>query len=165
VSLVRVIIGPMNEPPFTVDAIGVEDDTYNVLSANPEFHVSRASITEAVAALDRTSPHALGAVIVKPGRPLILQAIVHDLSHDPTCVESSVQRALAGIFEEAERRKLKSVALAAVGTRYRSIDERRFLDLFNEALAAAAFRSVEKVWLVVPEGFGSAAVDRPRSGA
>jgi hypothetical protein len=63
--------------------------------------------------------------------------------------------ALAAIFAEAERRNLKTVALAPVGTRYRSLDEHRFLDLFNEALAAVAFRSVEKVWLVVPEEFGS----------
>jgi len=39
---------------------------------------------------------------------------------------------------------------------YRSLDERRFLDLFHDALAGAAFRSVEKVWLIVPEGFGAA---------
>ena len=145
----------MNEPPFTVDAIAVEDDTYHVLSANPEFQVSRGSVTQAIEALERSEPCALGSVVVKLGRPLIFQAIVHDLSHDPTCVESSVQRALAAIFAEAEQRNLKTVALAPVGTRYRSIDEHRFLDLFNEALAAVAFRSVEKVWLVVPEEFGS----------
>lgn len=154
-SFVRVIVGPQNDPPFNVDAIAVEDDTYNVLSANPEFQVSHGTVKQAIAALERTEPHALGSVVVKVGRPLLFQAIVHDLSRDPTCSESSVRRALAAIFEEAERRKLKTVALAPVGTRYRSLDESRFLDLFNEVLAGITFRSVEKVWLVVPEGFGS----------
>ena len=154
VSLVRVIIGPMNDAPFNVDAIAVEDDTYNVLSANPEFQVGRGSVKQAIEALERSEPCALGSVVVKMGRPLIFQAIVHDLSRDPTCSEDSVRRALAAIFAEAERRTLKTVALPPVGTRYRSLDEHRFLDLFNEALAAAAFQTVEKVWLVVPEGFG-----------
>ena len=155
VSVVRVIIGPSNDAPFHVDAIAVQDDTYNVLSANPEFQVSRVSVQQAIQALERSEPCALGSVVVKVGRPLIFQAIVHDLSRDPTCSEDAVRRALAAIFVEAERRNLKAVALAPVGTRYRSLDEHHFLDLFNEALAAAAFRSVEKVWLVVPEGFGA----------
>jgi O-acetyl-ADP-ribose deacetylase (regulator of RNase III) len=155
VPVVRVIIGPTNEPPFKVDAVAVEDDTYNVLSANPEFQASRGSIAQALDALERSEPHPLGSVVVRIGRPLIFQAIVHDLSRDPTCSEESVRRALTAIFDEAERRQLKSVALPPVGTRYRSLDERRFLDLFNEALARAAFRSVEQVWLIVPEGFGS----------
>ena len=154
--LVRVMIGPYNEPPFKVDAIVVEDDTYNVLSANPEFQASRTTIREAMAALDRAEPHPLGSVVVKPGRPLIFQAIVHDLSRDPSCSERSVRGALAEVFAEAERRALQAVALAPIGTRYRSLDEARFLDLFNETLAAARFRSVEQVWLVVPEGFGGA---------
>src|SRR5207244_3743921 len=47
-SVVRVIIGPQNDPPFTVDAIAVEDDTYNVLSAHPDFHVSRGSVKQAL---------------------------------------------------------------------------------------------------------------------
>jgi len=155
-SVVRVIIGPQNEPPFTVDAIAVEDDTYNVLSAHPDFHVSRGSVKQALDTLERTEPHELGSVVVRTGRPLIFQAIVHDLSRDPTCSERSIERALAAIFEEAERREVKTIALAPIGTRYRSIDEPRFLELFNEALAAARLQSVEKVWLVVPEGFGSA---------
>ena len=37
------MVGPYNEPPFRVDAIAVEDDTYNVLSANPEFQVRTAN--------------------------------------------------------------------------------------------------------------------------
>jgi hypothetical protein len=156
--VVRVIIGPTNEPPFKVDAVAVEDDTYNVLSANPEFQArdaSPAAMSRALDALEDSEPHPLGSVVVKVGRPLIFQAIVHDLSRDPTCSEESVRRALAAMFEEAERRRLKAIALPPIGTRYRSLDERRFLDLFNEALAGAAFRSIEKVWLIVPEGFGS----------
>ena len=153
--MVRVIVGPSNDAPFTVDAIAVEDDTYNVLSAHPEFQVSRGSVTQALDALDRTEPRGLGSVVVRMGRPLVFQAIVHDLSRDPTCSERSVEQALAAIFAEAERRSLKTIALPPIGTRYRSIDEHRFLHLFNEALAAARLQSVEKVWLVVPDGFGS----------
>ena len=153
--VVRVIIGPQNDPPFELDAIAVEDDTYNVLSADPEFHVSRGSVEQARGALDRTERVGLGSVVVRLGRPLIFQAIVHDLSRDPSCSETSVMRALAAIFDEAERRSLKAIALAPIGTRYRSIDERRFLELFNDALAAVRFQSLDKVWLVVPDAFGS----------
>lgn len=148
------MVGPYNEPPFRVEAIVIEDDTYNVLSANPEFQASRTTIREAMAGLEQIEPHPLGAIVVKPGRPLIFQAIVHDLSRDQSCSEASVRRALAAVFVEAERRALQSVALAPIGTRYRSLDEARFLGLFNETLATATCRSVEQVWLVVPEGFG-----------
>src|SRR5438309_11964214 len=92
--LVRVMVGPYNEPPFRVDAIAVEDDTYNVLSANPEFQATPATIGEAMAGLEHVGPHPVGSVVVKPGRPLIFQAIVHDLSRDPSCSEGSVRGAL-----------------------------------------------------------------------
>jgi len=153
--IVRVIVGPYNEPPFDIDAVAIEDDTFGVVGANPEFHAPSMTIAEAAASVDDVEPHPLGTVVVKAGRPLVFRAIVHDMSRTPTCTEADVRSALAAVFDEAERRRLKSIALAAVGTRYRAVDRARFMELFEGVLGEAALRSVERIWVVVPDGFGS----------
>ena len=37
---VRIHVACEDRPPFEVDAIAIEDDTYSVLSADPTFHES-----------------------------------------------------------------------------------------------------------------------------
>ena len=138
------------EAPFVVDAFVVEDDTYTVLSANPEFRPPGMSVSEATAAADASGDdaHPLGSVVVRGARPLILHAIVHDLSAEPTCSEGSIRAALDAAFAEAERRKLTAIAMMPIGTRFGSIDEPRFVELLHASLRAARVQSVAQVWII-----------------
>ncbi len=79
IGSVRLFVAPKEWPPFLADALAEEEDTYLVLSADPEVQETREQPEELMAELLKTKPAVPGSVIVKEGRPLSLLAIVHDL--------------------------------------------------------------------------------------
>lgn len=156
---VQVAAHGEGDAPFEVDAIVIEDDTHMVLSADPAFKITHGSMKQAAARAANARTFELGCVVVKPGRPALFLAIVHDLSKEPTWTENSVQRALTSVFKEAESRKLRAIAVPPLGTKHGSLGDNRFMELFRTVLAGANLHYVERVWFVVPNGFSSSALD------
>ena len=152
IGSVRLFIAPKEWPPFLADALVEEEDTYLVLSADPEVQETREQPGELMAELLKTKPAVPGSVIVKEGRPLSLLAIVHDLSRDPSWKEEWVVSALDRIFREAESRKIRSLALPLLATLHGSLDRQRFLALLQEALERSSPEHLVQLWLVVPAG-------------
>lgn len=149
---VRIVAAPQTRPPFPVDAVVFEEDTFLVLSADPvvrepQGHPLRI-INEALAAV----PEQPGTVVVRgPGRPLHFLAIVHDLNQEPTWREEWVAGALAAIFSEAEQRALRSLALPMLGTRHGTCEMMRFVVLLKTAMQEISFQHLRRLWLMVPE--------------
>lgn len=140
-------VGPVEGPPFPVDGIVYEEDTYLTLSADPEFrppddHPVRV-LTEAYAA----EPERPGTVLVKTGPPLRLLAIVHKLDEEPTWREEWVSAALDAVLKEVERRGLRSLGLPLLGTVHGRLKLERSLALLAQALRKASSTSLEHVWL------------------
>lgn len=149
---VRRFVAPKEWPPFLADALVEEEDTYLVLSADPEVLETREQTEELMAELLKTNPAVPGSVIVKEGHPLFLLAVVHDLSQEPSWKEEWIVTALDGIFREAETRKLRSIALPMLGTLHGSLEKQRFLVLLREALERSSPEHLARLWLVVPGG-------------
>lgn len=155
----RVVARHEGDPPFEVDAVAVEEDTFTVLSADPAFSVPEGSLERAAAAAAAAEPLPLGSVVVRPGSPVRLLAVVHDLSQEPTWTEDSVALGLRNALLEAEARGLQAVAVPPLGTRHGTLSHRRSVELFLAALDRAGLRRVQRVWFVVPEGFDPSALD------
>ena len=155
VGTVRIFAGPEKMPPYVVEAMIKEEDTFLVLSADPGLFASDENpirvLTEAVEA----RPETPGSVIVKDGHPMQFLAIVHDLDREPSWKEEWVVNALDGIFREAEKRKLRSIALPLVGTLHGSLEKSRFIALLREALERKSPGHLKRLWLVTPEGAAS----------
>ncbi len=137
-----------------VDAVALEEDTFLVLSADPtprETHENPESLVRQVGTFE---PQPLGSVVVTGKNPLQFLAIVHDLNQEPTCREEWVASALRGIFQQAERRGTRRLALPMLGTVHGSLTARRFVDLFEAALAESNVEHLEQIWVVVPDGTG-----------
>jgi len=149
---VRVFVAPKGWPPFLAEALAEEEDTYLVLSADPEVLETREQTKELVAELLKTNPAVPGSVIVKEGRPLSLLAVVHDLEREPSWKEEWIVSALDGIFREVETRKLRSLALPLLGTLHGSLEKQRFLVLLREALERSSPKHLARLWLVVRAG-------------
>jgi len=149
---VRLFVAPREWPPFLADALAEEEDTYLVLSADPEVLETREKTEELMAELLKTDPAVPGSVIVKEGRPLSLRAVVHDLEREPSWKEEWIISALDGIFREVETRKLRSIALPMLGTLHGSLEKQRFLVLLREALERSSPEHLARLWLVVPAG-------------
>lgn len=146
----RVVAAPETAPPFAVEAVVEEEDTYLVLSApfvlpaEPEHPIRL--MTELLEASGETP----GSVVVRGGRPLRLLAVVHDLAAEPTWREEWIGEALAGVLREVERRRLRSLGLPLLGTRHGRLEPERFMVLLRRALAAGAPAELRRLWLVVP---------------
>ncbi len=152
IGAVQIFVGPEKMSPYPVDAMVAEEDTFLVLSADPELSESNeAPIKVLTEALD-TRPKTPGSVFVKEEHPLQFLAIIHDLDREPSWKEEWVVSALVGILREAENRKLRSIALPLLGTLHGSLEKGRFITLLRESLERKAPRHLERLWLVTPEG-------------
>jgi len=150
IGSVRIFAAPEDQPPFPVEAVVLEEDTYLVLSAGWDRIESDdhpvVILTEALEA----QPEEPGSVVVCEDSPLRFQAVVYDLNQEPSWREEWVERALEGIFREAEQRRLRTIALPFLGTKHGSLEKERFLLLLRGFLERNRSPYPLRVWLTLP---------------
>jgi len=149
---IRIVAAPKDSPPFQVDAVAAEEDTFIVLSADPVVREPKEHPIRLMTRVIETRPEKPGSVLVKGKRPLRLLAIVHDLNQEPSWREEWIASALDGIFREAEDRRLRSIALPLIGTLHGSLEKQRFAVLLRYALERTSPRHLKRLWLVIPPG-------------
>ena len=152
---VRIVATPKDRPPFPVDAVAFEEDTFLIMTADPEVRDPNEPLVRLMTRVIETPPEKPGSVLVKGKRPLHLLAIVHDLNQEPSWKEEWIVSALDGIFREAESRRLKSIALPFLGTLHGSLEKERFVVLLKCALERMSAKYLKRLWLVVPAGTSS----------
>jgi len=152
---VDIVGAPGDSPPFTVDGVAFEEDTFLVLSADRKVRAPREPLVRLMTRVIETRPETPGTVLVKGKRPLRLLAIVHDLNQDPSWREEWIVSALDGIFREADSRRLQSIALPFLGTLHGSLKKERFIELLRSVLERMSPNHLKRLWLVVPAGTSS----------
>jgi deoxyribonuclease V len=146
---IEITSAPAERPPFAVEAVAVEDDTYLVLGADPAFREPSEHLLEVLTAAHAAEPLTPGTVLVRPGRPLRFHAVVHDLGRDPTWTEEWIETALRELLETADGRGLRALGLEPLGCRHGNLLLDRFLILLERAIRAAPRRNLRRIWLVV----------------
>jgi hypothetical protein len=155
IGTVQIFVGPEKMSPYPVDAVVAEEDTFLVLSADPELSESNESPIRVLTEALEARPETPGSVLVKDGHPLQLLAIVHDLDQGPSWKEEWIVSALEGIFRETDKRKLRSIALPLLGTLHGSLEKKRFIALLRDSLERKPPSHLKRLWLVTPEGTAS----------
>lgn len=150
-----IVASTEESPPFPVEAVAVEEDTYLVLSAGSEVRDPNEPLVRVMTRVIETRPEKPGSVLVKGKSPLRLLAIVHDLNQDPSWREEWIVSAIDGIFQKAESLKLSSIALPFLGTNHGSLEKQRFVELLQSALKRILANHLKRLWLVVPAGTSS----------
>ncbi len=150
---IPVTVAPADRPPFEIDALVVEDDTYLVLGADPEVREPAEHPLRVWQAVHDFEPLAPGTLTVRPGRPPRLLAIVHDLAADPTWREDWVASALGEVLRYAERTGVRSLAVPPLGAVHGRLPVERFAALLRDALAVGPAQSLERIWLACPAGW------------
>ncbi len=139
-------VGPAGgPPPLMVDAVVLEEDRWLVLSAPPEVPESREHPLRLFTALVEAEPALLGSVVVRPGRPTRLLAVVHDLDRDPSCTLVDVRAALEAVVRVCHQRGLHRLAVPLLGTAHARLDRGEVLGEIAAVLAGAPH--VQAVWL------------------
>ena len=149
---VHVVVAPEDTPPFPVDAIAVEQDTHLLLGSDGVVEEPEEDFGQLVAAAGEPSPHTPGSVLVKKAEPLQFLAIVHDIDREPTWREDWIASAINGVIEEAEWRRLDSVAVPLIGTRHGNVEMRRVALWLGRCLSRTPFRYLKRVWVIAPTG-------------
>ncbi len=137
----------------------VEDDTHLVLGADPVPRETDEPPDSLLKRAEATEPKLPGSVVVAGSSPVRFHAIVHDLSLEPSWKEEWVVGAIAAVLREAERRKLRSIALPMLGTLHGSLEQRRFIELLEAVLAEVALQDPGDIWLVLSAEADSAALE------
>ena len=164
IGSVQVVAAPDKRPPFKVDAVAVEEDTFLVMSAHRRVQDPKEPLIKIMTRLIETRPKVPGSVFVRGGSPLRFLAVVHDLNEEPTWREEWIIGALEGILQEAERRELSSIALPFLGTLHGSLDKERFLVLLRAALEKVPVNYLKRLWLIVPGKTSSRILEILRAG-
>jgi hypothetical protein len=150
-GVVHVVMAPREQPPFAIEALVVEEDTYLVLSADPragEPHPEHP--IRVMTSLLEVEPREPGTILVRDRYPLEFAAIVHDLDEEPSWREEWVADALDRALAEAERRHLHALGLEMLGAIHGRLERPRFLQLLRQALQRSDPRSIERIWLIPP---------------
>ena len=143
---------PKESPPFSVEAIAFEEDTFLVMSADPTVRDPKIPLIRIMTDLIETRPRVPGTVLVQGDSPVRLLAIIHDFNDDPSWKEEWIEKAFQGIFEVAERLRLRSLALPLIGTVYGSLEKKRSVQLLTQSLIQRPLNDLLFLWLVVPTG-------------
>lgn len=139
---------PRHEPPFPVEGVVLEEDTYLVLSAKtrlPERSEHPIRVMTALWEAERKPP---GSVVVRPGLRTELLAVVHDLNEEPSWREEWIRTALGRVLEETERRTIAALGMEPLGCVHGRLERDRFEELLKECLAADASETLERLWIM-----------------
>lgn len=148
----RVVAAPKDSPPFAVQAIAFEEDTFLVLSADPSVRDPKIPLVRIMTQLMETQPQTPGIVLVQGRSPFRFLAVIHDLNQDPSWKEEWIEATLSGIFEASEAREIRSLALPLLGTVHGTLERKRAIEMLVKALRERPLRHLKKLWLVVPAG-------------
>ena len=146
---VRITAAPEKHPPFSVEAVVFEEDTYLVLSADWKKIESEDHPVVILTEAFGMEPEKPGKVVVYEGSPLRFLAVVHDLDQEPSWREEWVGKALENVFQEVERRRLQSIALPFLGAKHGSLEKSRFLGLLRDSLKESHFPYPLQIWLIL----------------
>ena len=133
-----------------LDAVVIEEDTFLVLSAEPIMHEPTQSLEELERELMEFSPPQPGSVLMRPGNPAELLAIVHELDHSPTWREEWIAAAIDAVIERAQQHQLRRLAMPLLGTIHGRFPARRFIALLRSALERTQPNYPRELWLAVP---------------
>ncbi len=149
---VRIISSSENTPPFRVQALAFEEDTWLIMSANPETCEPEEHPIRMMTQMIETRPEKVGTVLERGNNPVRFLAIIHDVDQEPTWREEWVESALMEIFLIAEQRGIKSIGLPLIGTLHGKLKVKRFVELLKKVLVQITFNHLRRLWLITPEG-------------
>jgi len=150
---VTIQAAPKNYPPFPVQAIVEEQDTYLLLSEQATLSDPGKPAWYLANTMEREEKiYQPGSVIMKPQQPNRLLAIVHDIELDPTCKPEYVERAWKNIFELIAVEEFSSIAIPLLGTVHGKLDFNDAMQLLRKSLHQPLPEYLQQIWFILPTG-------------
>lgn len=157
---IRVVAAPEKSRPFDVDAIVCEEDTWLVMSADPEIYIPEIHPIRLMTEIIEAKPEIPGRILIRQGTPIKFLAIVHDFNTEPTWKEEWIDKALKEIFRESEKRKMKAVGIPLLCTRHGRLEVDRFLSLIADVIKGIPLKYLKRLWLITFGGLEPGLINR-----
>ncbi len=121
-----ITISPYHSPPFPIQGLVLEEDTWFALSSSPEFQEVEDHPIRVMTDAWEAEPAVPGSVHVRGGYPFRILAVVHDLSSDPTWKIEWIEMALRRSLEVASREGLQALGIEPLGAVHGRFDPAEF---------------------------------------
>jgi len=148
---VHIAAAPEGRAPFPIAAVALEEDTNLLMSARAEIRAPGQTFGKLVEDMAAFEPAEPGSVVIQGKSPVRLLAIIHDIEQTPTWNEAWIGRAISGLLQETERRKLASLCLPVLGSLHGNMSTVRFAGLLRLALEQYPPKRLRRIWALVPE--------------
>ncbi len=145
-DLPKLVFSAPGEPPFSIDALVEEEDSYLSLSAEPVLEMPVKHPVRVMTAAREAEEIEPGTVVVRQGNPVKLLAIVHRLHENPTWREPWVVRAIENQCAEVERRRIRALGTPLLGTVHGKMSPQRSFELLGPLLAEET--GLQRIWIV-----------------
>jgi hypothetical protein len=160
---VQIVAAPEENQPFDVEALAIEEDTWRIMSAEPQTCDPNEHPIRIMTQMIEAGPEKVGAVLTHGKDPVRFLAIVHDVDQEPSFREEWLLTAIKNVFLGVEQRGLKSLGLPFLGTRHGRLDTRRFIVLLSRILTETTFHNMTRLWLITPQGKDSITIESLKS--
>lgn len=148
---VTIAVAPDDLPPFSIDAVVEEQDTALVLGDLGEVRDPGPQASWFFAnKLESQTLVQPGGVLIRPGNPKRMLAIVHDLDKDPSWRAEWIAQALGNMLALAEPSGINAIALPILGAKHGRISAERFIAILLDVLRHSREHSVRNIWLRAP---------------
>lgn len=148
---VTIAVAPDDFPPFPVDAVIEEQDTALVLGEPGEIRDPGPRPSWFLAnKLESQQTVQPGGVLIRPGKPRRMLAIVHDLDEDPSWRIEWVAQALGNMLALAEPSGIKAVRLPILGAKHGRMSAERFIAILRDVLRHSRKHGLKNIWLCAP---------------
>jgi len=156
----QIVAAPEHNPPFEIQAIALEEDTYLVLSSpkGPEMEDTIHPI-RLMTQLIETRPYKIGTVLVQTDHPMRFLTVVHNVDQDPIWHPDWVALGLTELFKTTEQHQVKSLALPLLGMGHGHLKLKDFIPLLKNALNNAAFRHLKQLWIMADVTINETIID------
>ena len=146
-SGLRVTLVARDEMPVAAEAVVVEEDTWQVVAAPPEWSEEREHPIRLMRALANAQPLEPGTVFVREGTPLTFIAVIYDLAEEAVCRPEWIGKALARLMVLAEEREIRSFVLPLPGVRHGNITIPDAVALLVSTLRQQTPARLQRIWL------------------
>jgi hypothetical protein len=134
------------DPPFAVEVMVFEEDTYRVLSSGNHIREIREPLNVLQMEASEQESHAAGDLVVRGSRWF---AILHDFDKPEPYRPESAQQVLAQIRGEVARRGIRSIGIQALG----HFHGPEGLDTAVQLISDCPWPDcLEKIWIVIRPG-------------
>lgn len=147
----QLVFSARDEPPFPVDALVEEEDSYLSMSVEPVLTLPDEHPLRVMTDAREAKEVEPGTIVVRRRNPLKLLAVVHRLHERPTWREAWVIEAIGNLCVEVERRQIHALGTPLLGTVHGKMNAQRSFELLSPLLTSGT--ALRRVWVMTRKEF------------